>query len=341
MRGIRRAGAVLGIGLGLAATPAFASCNIVTPSTADVGTFSPAAVATGAVPYVATTGSFGCTNGSVLSLLAADYLRATVKAGTVLTLTSAAGGTATYLLSANQAGTAPLTPGTRRSYMEGTTLSLLTSKSLVPIYIKPGSAANLAPGTYTGSFDVLWSWKFCNGVAVLGVCLLADVDSGDKTATVTVKLEVADKGAIVSISQKTTWDTTTSTTNPKATPGSKLRLMMTIQNPDIVPLDLDTLAVTLPTPAGLRIALDGDGTGTGAVVQGADSTGTTNLQFTYTSPSSTTDDVDFSSGGNIWGYVPTPGDPTTQGMVTAVRFTPRGKMAAGTAYTISIPYSVK
>lgn len=166
-------------------------------------------------------------------------------------------------------------------------------------------------------------------------------DIGSASGTVNVTMTVAEKGAIVTMSQRTTWEASASTNNPKAIPGSKLRLIMKIENPDIVPLDANTLAITLPTPAGLRVALDGDGTGTGAVVQGADTTGVTGLSFSYATPSSTSDNVDFASGSGAWGYVPIAADPATQGMVTAVQFSPRGKMAAGTAYTISIPYSVK
>lgn len=348
---IRRAGAALALGMGLAAAPAFAACSVPATSSADVGSFSPAAVraspTTGvsAMPYVSTTGSFTCTNGSLLSLfVAGDSLTATVKAGTVFTLRSAAGATATYVLAADSAGAAPIVAGTARTYISGTTLNLLGSnRTNPPIYIKAQSTADLAPGDYTGSFEVKWDWSLCNGLGLglggIQVCL--GRDTGSASGIVTVKLTVAPKGAIVTMSQRTTAEASGSTTNPKAIPGSKLRMTMIIQNPDIVPLDLDTLKVVLPTPAGLRIALDGDGTTATSVITGADSTGTTNLQFTYAAPGSTTDDVDFASGANVWGYVPTAGDAATQGLVTAVRFSPRGRMAAGTAYTITIPYSVK
>ena len=328
---------------------AWAACGVAKTSSADVGTFSPAALYStdtvpSAMPYVATTGSFGCANTTLLALMSNDSLVATVKAGTILQLKSGTA-TATYLLAADPAGQYPLVPGTSRTLVNGTGLALLSNgRAAVPIYLKARSTTSLAPGVYTGSFEVKWDWSFCTllGLDALGlVNICVNRDSGSASGTVAVTMTVAEKGAIVSVSQRTTWEASASTNNPKAIPGSKLRIMMRIENPDIVPLDLNTLAVTLPTPAGLRIALDGDGTGNGPVVRGDDTTGTTGLRFSYVSPSDGGDDVDFATGSNVWGYTPVAGDATTQGLVTAVKFNPKGKMAAGTAYTISIPYSVK
>jgi hypothetical protein len=252
---------------------AWAACGVAKTSSADVGTFSPAALYStdtvpSAMPYVATTGSFGCANTTLLALMSNDSLVATVKAGTVLTLKSGTS-TATYLLAADQGGQYPLVPGTPRTLVNGTGLALLSNgRAAVPIYLKARSTTSLAPGVYTGSFEVKWDWSFCTllGLDALGlvnICL--NRDSGSASGTVAVTMTVAEKGAIVSVSQRTTWEASASTNNPKAIPGSKLRIMMRIENPDIVPLDLNTLAVTLPTPAGLRIALDGDGTGNGRI----------------------------------------------------------------------------
>ncbi|MEG3084452.1 protein CsuE [Sphingomonas sp. PB2P12] len=330
------------------ATPAFAACAVAANSTANVGTFSPAAIYStatvpSAMPYVAMTGSFGCNDTTLLALLANDSLVATVKAGTVYTLKSGTA-TATYLLAADQGGQFQMVPGTPRTIVNGTTLSLLTNgRAAVPIYLKARSTTRLAPGIYTGSFEVKWEWSFCTlvGANALGINVCLFRDSGSASGIVTVTMTIAEKGAIVTITQRTTWEASASTNNPKAIPGSKLRVAMRIENPDIVPLDLDTLAVTLPTPDGLRIALDGDGTGSGPVIRGDDTAGATGLRFNYAAPSDAGDDVDFATFGDVWGYTPTAGDPTTQGLVTAVRFNPKGKMAAGTAYTISIPYSVE
>ena len=334
LRIIKRSAAALCLYLGLAATPVLA-CDIVTPSTANVGTFLPADVPN--ATYVATTGSFKCPNGSVLSLLAADYLRATLQTTGVLTLTAATGGSMSYTLSANQDGTAPITAGVVRSYIENTTVSLLAnSKAVVPIYIKPISTDVPPAGIYTGRFQIRWAWKFCNGVAVLGACLLADADQGSKIATVDVTMTVA-KNAIVTISQRATWEASAATVNPKAIPGAKLRMTMQIENPNPFALDGNTLAVTLPTPSGLRVALDGDGTASTAYVVTAEGSPASSLAVLYTAPASTTDDVDFSSNsGGSWTYDPS----ASPGAVTNVRIRPRGTMAAGSKFSVSLPYGL-
>lgn len=356
IRGFRRLATVLlAFGLGAIATPAFAACAVTpTPPAGsppapafDLGTFSPAALFSAekpsAMPYVAVTGSFGCNSTALLALMSGDSLIVTVKSDAVYTLKSPAGATATYLLAADSGGLNQVVAGTPRTIINGTTSLLTNTRAAVPLYLKARSTTRLAPGVYTGSFDVKWDWSFCTliGLNALGINVCLGRDSGSASGTVKLTMTVAEKGAIVSISQRTTWEASASTNNPKAIPGSKLRMIVKIENPDIVPLDLDTLSVTLPTPAGLRVALDGDGAGAGPVVQAGDTTGTTGLKFNYASPSDTGDDVDFASGNNVWGYKPVAGDSATQGLVTAVQFNPKGTMAAGTAYTISIPYSVK
>ena len=333
-RGVKRLVAAVLLCLGVAAAPAFA-CDIVTPSTANMGTLSPTAVPTAG--FIATTGSFKCTNVSILTLLGADYLRATLLTTAPLTLTATTGGSITYSLSASQDGTTPFVVNTSQSYIEGSTLSLLsTSKASVPIYIKPISATAPPAGIYKGNFQVRWAWRFCDGVAVAGICALGDNDVGNKIASVDVTITVA-RDAIVTITQRATWEASATTNNPKAIPGAKLRMAMQIENPNPFALDGNTLAFTLPTPARLQIALDGDGTASTAYVMTAEGTPASSLAVTYASPASTTDDVDFSSNnGGSWTYDPT----TAPRSVTTVRIRPRGTMAAGSKFTVSLPYAL-
>lgn len=331
-RGVKRLAAALFLSLGLAATPVSA-CEVTSPSTAKLGTLSPTAVTTAG--FIATTGSFSCSNTSVASLLGDEYLRATLLTTSALTLTATTGGSVGYSLSATADGTAPLNANVSRSYFEGTTLSLLgSSKAVVPIYIKPVSASAPPAGIYKGSFQVRWSWKFCNGLGALGACLLGANDQDSKTGTVDVTLTVA-RDAIVTISQRTTWETSAATNNPKAIPGSKLRMTMQIENPNPFALDGNTLAMTLSTPAGLRIALDGDGTASTDYVVTAEGSPASSLLVTYGTPADGGDDVDFSAnGGASWTYDPS----TSPRSVTTVRIRPRGTMAAGSKFIVSLPY---
>lgn len=333
-RCVKRLVVALSLALGLAAAPASA-CEVVTPSTAKLGTLSPTAVT--AAGFIATTGSFTCANDNVLALLADDYLRATLLTTGTLTLTAPTGGSVGYSLSASSDGTAPLVANTSRSYFEGTTLSLLgSSRAVVPIYIKPVSASAPPAGIYKGNFQVRWSWKFCDGVGTLGLCLLGKNDQDSKIASVEVTMTVA-RGAIVTVSQRTTWESSAATVNPKAIPGAKLRMTMQIENPNPFPLDGNSLAFTLPTPARLQVALDGDGTASTAYVVAAEGTPASSLAITYSGPASTTDDVDFSANnGGSWTYDPS----AAPRAVTNVRIRPRGTMAAGSKYIVSLPYAL-
>lgn len=323
-----------------------AACGVAVVGSADLGSQSPQALKAGAPPYLGVPGGFTCSTVPVATLLAGDYLKATVASGAVLKLTSTTTADSVgYTLSAAANGSAPLVAGTPFYYVNGTVLNVLglfgSSSVNVPIYIKPSTAQTIAPGTYTGSVTIKWDWYFCSLVGALNVCV-GTLDSGSQTATINFRLEVAAKPATVTISSVTTWDPVSTTTAPKAIPLSRRRTALTIVDPDIVALDLNTLRLALPTGAGTVLALDGDGTGSGVVVQTQQGSTPSALTVTYAGPASLTDDVDFSSdGGATWGYVPVAGDMASQAAVTHVRFSPKGAMAASSSLSISIPYLVK
>jgi hypothetical protein len=327
---------------GVEASPAFADCGVTTPTSASLPSYSPAALAKGAVPYLATTGSFNCTAAGLLTLLSGDYLRVRLVTTAPLTLTSA-GGTVTYQLAADAAGTAPFSTSATTSYYEGGLLSLLDTSKMAPsIFVKPASTGNVMPGTYRGSFKVRWSWSFCTQLGLLGACAVGKRDSGSAEAVVNLVLPVAGRPAGISLRNDTTWDPDSKVVSPKAVPGARLRVVMTVTNTDIVALDPDTLAVTYAIPKELRLALDGDGTGSGPVVQSMQGATPSALTLTYSAPGDRSDDVDFSvDGGTSWGATPVAGSLVSEPSVNAVRFRPKGSMAPSSSFSISIPYAIK
>ena len=328
---------------------AFASCGVTTPTDVTVGGvpgFSPSAIKAGVVPLTKTNGGFGCSSAAILSLLSGNTLKATVASNAVLKLTSTTtSDTVTYKLYADSAGTTELKPGVDAYYINGTLINLLgllgNGAIDVPVYFKLASAAYPAPGIYKGSFSILWDWHFCSGVGVLGACILFP-DNGTTSATVNVTLNVQPNPPTVAIDTgATTWNVVEGTSNPKAIPGSKRRLTVTITNPDIVAVEGNTLQVELPTPSNLVIALDGDGAG-GAVVQTAQGGTPSTLTLNYIASDSTADDVDFSvNGGTSWTAAPIAGNATSQATINRVRMRPQGSMAAQSSFVITIPYSVK
>lgn len=342
---VRRFGWTIGLAAAFFAAPAMAACGVATPQAGNLGTDSGPALKQAVAPAVSVYSGFNCPTGSVLTLLGANFLKATVPGAAVLQLTGPGGAVATYTLFADAALTKPLTPGTATFYINGTLIDLLGlaggGAMNVPIYVKPASATVLAAGTYTGSFTVRWDYSFCTGIAVGGLCVGA-VDAGTNVVgTVNLTLNVAANPVTMTIGSTTTWDPISTTNNPKSLPGSKRRTTITVTNPDIAVVDLNTLSLVLPTAAKTAVALDGDGTGS-AVVQMTQGSTASALTLSYVSAASQTDNVDFSSdGGTSWAYAPTAGDATTQAAVTNVRFRPQGSMAANSSFSVSIPYSVK
>ncbi|MDO6415813.1 spore coat protein U domain-containing protein [Sphingomonas sp. BIUV-7] len=330
--------------MAIVAGPARA-CDVATPIATNVGTFSPAAIKASA-PFAKTGAGFSCSSFSVLTVLSGNFLKATVATGTQLKLTSAASDIVTYKLFADSAATIEMKPGVDAYYMNGVLLNLLNllgdGSINVPVYFKLASAAAVPPGIYTGSFSVTWTWNFCNGIAVAGLCV-GTTDSGTKAGVVNVTLTVEPKPPVIGLALgQPTWDGVNGTNKPKAIPGSKRRLILTVTNPDIVATEADAVQMLLPTPAGMVIALDGDGTGMGAVVQPSEGSPASGLMLTYASPSSTSDQIDFSSdNGSSWNSYPVAGNPSSQASVTTVRARPLGSMAALSSYTVTIPYSVK
>jgi len=274
-------------------------------------------------------------------LLGGDYLRARLQTTTALELTGPGGSILAYQLAADAQGSAALTTSENTSYYESGLLTLFdTTNMSPPIYVKVlgGSAA---PGTYTGSFKVRWSWSFCTQIGLAGLCAIGKRDQGAADATVNLTLTVADRPTDVVVRSDTKWDPNSETRSPKTIPGSKVRVTMTVTNTDIVALDADSLEIVYAIPGALRIALDGDSTGSGTVVQSMQGATPSTLSLTYSAPDDGGDDVDFSDGGVNWTASATPGDKTSQDTIRAVRFRPKGSMAPGSSFSISIPYSVK
>ncbi|QUT04275.1 protein CsuE [Sphingobium phenoxybenzoativorans] len=328
----------------LFASPALA-CTVSGTVTNNVGPYSPAAVKAGAVPAISNQAGLSCGT-AVLVLLGGSYIRATFTSANNFLLKPSSGANISYTASADSNAAVPITQGATVDYMQNNLLNLLGllggSNAALPFFIKPSSATLVAAGTYSDVITINWSWRLCSGVYVANVCTLGTLDQGTGQSVITVNLTVAPQNMTMVMSTTTTWDTLNSTTNPKALPGSKRRSSVLLTNPDIVPLDSNTVSVVVPTPAGTYIALDGDGSSGGAAIQFTQGNPTSNLTFTYTSPSSTSDNVEFSSdGGSSWAYVPVAGDATSQSAVTHVRLKPQGVMAAGSSFTVSLPYAVK
>jgi len=328
---------ILGIGA-LFANPALA-CDVSPSIATSLGSFSPAAVRAAAVPALQSRAGLTCSS-SVLTLLGGNYIRATFQSKNGLTLKQAGGASTaiSYVLSADPGGTVVATQNGTIDYMQNNLLNILGllggSSADLPFYVKPSAISVPPVGTYTDSVTIKWNWYLCQGAGALAACVLNE-DKGTGQTVVDITLTVTPKDMVVSTSSQTTWDPINNTSSPKAIPGSKQRISISMNNPDIIPTDTG-IAVVVPVNARQSLALDGDGaSGGSAAIQSTTGTATT---LTYSSAASTSDDVDFSSdGGATWVYAPIQGDLASQKIVNAIRFRPRGGLAAGATFVVSFP----
>lgn len=329
-----------------AGTRASAACTALPTSTATVGPHSPNAVNGDLAPFSSFTGGFYCSAGSpVLSLLGANYLKATLTtASPKLTHTNNTN-TVDIQLAAKSTGT-PTIGSSPTFFINGTLLDLLgltgSVPASVPVYIKPRMPTTTGtappPGTYTGTFTIKWEWSFCTAIGVGDICLLGKTDSGSANTVVTATLTIGGVAPTISTVTTTTWDDQNGASNPKAIPSSKRRITATVGNPDIAVQDNNVVAVVIATPPNTSVALDGDGTG-GAFAVFTEGSPASGLAFTYANSTSGADDVEFSSTDNTtFTFQPT---AATQDQVKFVRIKTRGAMAASSNFKVSLAYKVK
>ena len=130
------------------------------------------------------------------------------------------------------------------------------------------------------------------------------------------------------------------TTDPFAIPGAIVEYTIGVSNPNPVALDQDSVKVVDrgPTQAALCL-VDLGSTGPIAFVDGSPSS---SLSFTYSSLSSASDDVEFSSdNGLTWTYVPTPDASGCDSAITNFRVLPKGEFAASSSFTLRARYQIK
>ncbi|HEX7874388.1 MAG TPA: spore coat protein U domain-containing protein [Sphingobium sp.] len=319
------------------------ACTSTSNVTTDFGTFSPQSVKQSAVPAQVSRAGLSC-QPSVIVLLGINYIRAKFKSDNGLKLVQGANAIP-YVASPDAAATVAFTQNGTVDYMQNNLLNILGllggSNADMPIYIKPSSGTLPPVGVYTDRITITWDWYLCPGVNVAIICI-GTPDYGIATTVIDVKLTVGPKTVQLTTSTGTTWDPVNGTLYPKSLPGGRRRMAVEVFNPDLVAVDTNTLGLNLAIPAKTSVALDGDGTASSAFLLFTDGSPASSLAITYTSPSSSSDDVDFSSdNGATWTYVPVSGNDTSQAAVTNIRVRPRGAMAASSRFTLSVSLKVR
>jgi uncharacterized repeat protein (TIGR01451 family) len=133
-------------------------------------------------------------------------------------------------------------------------------------------------------------------------------------------------------------------TNPKAIPGAVLDYTVKITNPNVGTAAGVVFSDAVPANTKLYVSdinlLGGPVVFTDGSLLGL--IGGSGLTYTYTSLSSKTDRIDFSSdGGATWTYVPVPDASGCDAAVTNIRVTPSGTMNGSSYFSLRFRIQVK
>lgn len=319
------------------AAPAEAGCATRDKAEYDIGTWTSGQAANGVVRSFDAPVGIRC-SGPLLSLLGSNSVVARLRSENEFTLRSSGGQRISYVASVTPDGSRPIEQGGTIQYGDPVLLALLglngRSEADLPISFVSFKGSGLKTGTYVDTIVVDWNWKVCDGVNLLGlVCLIYQEGSGRTTIVLT--MSVVEKSPTVVMSARVVHDPIRGSANPVSIPGASRIASVMVTNPDVVPLDRDSVVLTLPVHSTQRLA-QSPVPGRASLYAVSQDTGRT-MSVNYAAPASTGDDVEFSSdGGTTWTAVPDPDG----GGVSAVRVRLRGSLQPGQSVTIEVSYKV-
>lgn len=229
------------------------------------------------------------------------------------------------------------------SALASATVASATSELVFAGLVTNGDVVTATVGSGQTS---LWTLK--NGTGGSGVVGAGSTKPGAASTTMSWTLDRSDAWAAIAVPIKPTTpplislsllsapysDPIRGTVNPLQFPGATVEMAATTQNSGSGSPDASSVVVVLaiPSSASLYVGSIG-GVGSGPVLF-ADGTTPSALTYTFTSLSSTTDNLDFSNNnGTTWTYVPTPDALQVDANVTSIRVRPQGTFAPATTGT--------
>ncbi|MFL0356921.1 proprotein convertase P-domain-containing protein [Erythrobacter sp. GH1-10] len=134
-------------------------------------------------------------------------------------------------------------------------------------------------------------------------------------------------------------DPTNGSSNPKPIPGALVEYLITVSNSGPDAVDANSVIVWDDGPADAKMCLIGRA---GGPIIFNDSGGSSGLTYTFASPGSLTDGLEFSDDdGANYNYTPVSDGSGCDTQITDFRVRPTGAFAAGGTFTITIQYMIE
>jgi hypothetical protein len=315
----------------LAPAPAMAGCTALSSAEYDMGVRTTGQAAAGTSQGYDAPAGLRC-SGVLLSLLSSNRADAKVHSVNGFLLKSDAGRSVSYVASPLADGSRPIPQDGTVNYADPALLALLTLGSAkdydLPISFLRFKGSGLDGGVYRDTLHVDWDWRVCDGISLLNtVCLF--YSQGRARTTINITMTIVDRRPVVTITTRTVRDPINGVGGPKAIPGATVTSTVVVTNPDVVPLDPDSVSVSIPVPDGMAPDVASDD----AVKLGEGS----QMSLVYASATSRSDDVDFACGAGSIDYACA---PASGFVVTAIRTRLKGSLGPGETVTVTVRYTV-
>ena len=189
---VRGKGWLYGVGL-LCSGPVMAACSVVSTVPASFGSISSMTVRTAAQTSSTTNAGLSCTSALISLLVSTDHFYATVTS-TKTGMVGPTGDVIGYTLYGTNSTSYPITRGTQFDFGGSGGIAQILGliagpgAKTVPLYVSSITGSNVAAGLYTETLNIAWSWNYCSGIGLGGICLGRDIGSG--TGSLTVSMNV-------------------------------------------------------------------------------------------------------------------------------------------------------
>jgi spore coat protein U-like protein len=169
-----------------------AACSALATTPVSFGSVSSMTVRTAVQNSSTTNAGLSCAPLLLSVLGSGDHFYATITGSSQGGMLGPTGDVIGYTLYGNNSTAYPITRGTRFEF--GGNGGIAATFGLVfgpgtktlPLYVGSITGSNVAAGLYSETLSILWSWDYCSGINLIGICLGRDTGSGTSLLTVSM-----------------------------------------------------------------------------------------------------------------------------------------------------------